>query len=224
MGERGPKPQGKVKIKWSANFAYAIGLIASDGNLSPDERHILFTSKDQEMIANYLKALNISCIVGKKSNGINSDKKYFVVQFSDTVFYKFLESIGITANKSKTISMVNIPDKYLSDFIRGSFDGDGSSYSYFDKRWKSSFMLYLSFASASKGHILWLREVISNQIGIFGHITKSNFRSYYQLKFAKNESIILFKYMYKNKKALFLSRKYFKIKKSFKIAGLYVKG
>jgi hypothetical protein len=27
MGKRGQKPKGKIKIKWSANFAYAIGLL-----------------------------------------------------------------------------------------------------------------------------------------------------------------------------------------------------
>jgi len=29
MGLRGPKPKGKVKLEWSANFAYAIGLLAT---------------------------------------------------------------------------------------------------------------------------------------------------------------------------------------------------
>ncbi len=33
------KPLGRVKIEWSDKFAYAIGLVASDGNLSPDGRH-----------------------------------------------------------------------------------------------------------------------------------------------------------------------------------------
>ena len=53
MGQRGAKPKGKVKIKWSADFAYAIGLIMTDGNLSPDGRHLCFTSKDIEQINNY---------------------------------------------------------------------------------------------------------------------------------------------------------------------------
>ncbi len=33
MGKRGAKPQGKVKIKWSPNFAYAVGLITTDYSL-----------------------------------------------------------------------------------------------------------------------------------------------------------------------------------------------
>ena len=36
--------KNKVKIIWNNNFAYAIGVIATDGNLSPDLRHINITS------------------------------------------------------------------------------------------------------------------------------------------------------------------------------------
>ena len=53
------KPLGKTKIKWSANFAYAIGLLTTDGNLSKDKRHISLTSKDLEQIENFQKALKV---------------------------------------------------------------------------------------------------------------------------------------------------------------------
>ena len=46
MGKRGPKPKGKVKINWSANFAYAIGLLVTDGCLYNDKRHMSLTTKD----------------------------------------------------------------------------------------------------------------------------------------------------------------------------------
>ncbi|MEK7095563.1 MAG: LAGLIDADG family homing endonuclease [Patescibacteria group bacterium] len=217
MGKRGPKPRGKVKIKWSANFAYAIGLIATDGNLSPDNRHISFTSIDKEMVDNFQKALSISYDYCMKGSGSGSEKKYYVIQIGDVLFYKFLQSIGLTSNKSKTIGKIDVPQKYMRDFIRGSFDGDGCSYSYWDKRWKSSFMLYLEFISASKKHITWLQDTLRKEIEIKGHITKSKNQSCFQLKYAKNESVILFKYMYKNKESLFLTRKYLKIKKSLGI-------
>lgn len=220
MGKRGPKPKGKVKIAWSRNFAYAIGLIVTDGNLSPDGRHISFTSIDKEMVDNYQKALKISynyCMKGPKTDPV---KKYYVIQIGDVLFYKFLQSIGLTPNKSKTIGEINIPIKYIRDFLRGSFDGDGCSYSYWDKRWKSSFLLYLSFCSASEKHIMWLKSIIYEHIGIKGHISKSKKRSYYQLRFAKNESIKLFNYMYKDKKSLYLSRKYLKIRECLAIVKL----
>ena len=68
MGKRGQTPQGKVDIRWSANFAYAIGLLVTDGNLSSDGRHIIFVSKDMEQINNFLKCL-------KRANAFRSRKK-----------------------------------------------------------------------------------------------------------------------------------------------------
>jgi len=38
--------KGEVKIQWSPNLAYAIGLIATDGCLGRDKKYIDFTSKD----------------------------------------------------------------------------------------------------------------------------------------------------------------------------------
>ena len=53
MGKRGPKPKKKISTNWSAELAYAVGLIATDGCLSKDKRHIDFTSKDKELIKTF---------------------------------------------------------------------------------------------------------------------------------------------------------------------------
>src|SRR3989338_8341238 len=134
MGKRGPKPKGKVKIKWSPDFAYAIGLIATDGCIS-NRKIINLTSKDLELIKKFLFALQVKSKIGRKSSGSSTEKKYFVVQMGDVLFCRFLEAIGLTANKTKTIGVVNIPDEYFFDFLRGHFDGDGCTYSYWDPRW-----------------------------------------------------------------------------------------
>ncbi len=218
--KRGPVPKGKVKIKWSSNFAYAIGLIVTDGNLSPDGRHISFTSKDREMVENYMEALSISSKLGRKSRGFSPDgvKKYFVVQFSDVLFYKFLQSIGLMANKSKIIAMVQIPKKYFTDFLRGLLDGDGSTYSYYDPRWRSSYMFYTTFCSASKEHVIWLQNEINKILKIKGHISSARKSSVFQLKYAKKESLKLLKATYRNS-PIYLSRKKLKIDKMLAIIG-----
>ncbi len=219
MGLRGPKPKGKVKIEWSSNFAYVIGLIVSDGNLSPDGRHIIFTSKDAELAEKFQDALGISGHIGKKSSGFKKEKKYFVVQFSDTLFYAFLCSIGLMPNKSKIIGPIQIPPKRFFDFLRGTFDGDGSFYSYYDPRWRSSFMFYLVFSSASKKHIDWIRKEINKFLGVSGHMTKAINSSVYQLKYAKTDSLKIMRRMYKDKKCICLLRKFEKIKKALQISG-----
>lgn len=220
MGKRGPKPKGKVKIKWSPNFAYAIGLLVTDGNLSPNGRHIVFTSKDIEMIELFQKSLGIKVHIGKKASSSSGEKKYFVSQFSDVLFYQFLLDIGLMPNKSKVIGKVKVPPEYFFDFLRGSFDGDGCTYSYFDPRWRSSFMFYTVFTSASRQHIEWLQTEIQKYLDITGHITgagKSG--TAYQLKYAKSDSLKLLRKMYYSLTSIALSRKKLKIKRMLATIG-----
>ncbi|MBC7836407.1 hypothetical protein H7X87_01345, partial [Acetobacteraceae bacterium] len=170
MGKRGAKPKGKVKIKWSPGLAYAIGLLVTDGSLSSDGRHISLVSKDTEQLENFMKALKIRVSIGTTRSGYTG-KMTTRIQFGDITFYHFLLGIGLTPNKTKTISAIKIPNRYFFDFLRGHFDGDGCTYSYFDPRWKSSFMFYTTFVSASKRHIVWLQKEIFNRLKIQGHIT-----------------------------------------------------
>jgi hypothetical protein len=113
MVKRGPKPKGKVKIEWSSDFAYAIGLIVTDGCLYKDKRHISLTTKDIEQANNFQRCLGISVKNGLKSGGFDMEKKYYHVQFGDVNFYNFLLSIGITSAKSRTIGKVLVPDEFF---------------------------------------------------------------------------------------------------------------
>lgn len=215
MGERGPKPKNKVKIKWSSEFAYAIGLLTTDGCLSKDGRHIDLTSKDKEQLQNFLLCLKSDNKIGMKHSSLG--ERYLRVQIGDVNFYKFLLNIGLMPNKTKVIGEIKIPDKYFFDFLRGHFDGDGTFYSYWDLRWHSSFMFYTVFISASKNHIDWLRKKIFNKLKIKGYINKSIKNSVYQLKYAKTESLKLLPKLYYNKKVICLRRKRLKIEKALDI-------
>ncbi len=128
MGIRGAKPKEKVRIEWSPEFAYAIGLLTTDGNLSSDGRHITLVSKDREQLENFMRCLGIHNKIGLHQSGANT--KAFRVQFGDVHFYGFLLGIGLMRNKTKVIHKVYIPHRYFFDFLRGHFDGDGSFYSY----------------------------------------------------------------------------------------------
>ena len=213
------KPQNKVKIKWSPEFAYAIGLITTDGNLSPDRRHFDFTSKDIDQIKTFMKCLGIKNKIGVKTSG-SFKKKSNRVQFGDVNFYKFLLSIGLTPNKSKTLGRIEIPGKYFFDFLRGHLDGDGTFYSYWDPRWRSSFMFYTVFISASKDHIDWLKSEIFEVLKIKGHISKDGKSVAYNLRYAKSESMKLLHKIYYKKSVVSLKRKRLKIEKALSIIGL----
>ena len=192
--KRGPKPRGNVKIAWSPKFAYAIGLLTADGCLLNDGRHIDFTSKDFEQVEMFKKCLGLRVKIGIKHSG--TGKPYHRVQFGDVLFYKFLESIGISPAKSKTISRVLVPDEYFCDFLRGYFDGDGCTYSYNDPIFPKSYRFYLSFISASPTYIHWLRAKIEQFVGVKGHLDTHRSPQYIQLKYAKKEALVLCKYLY----------------------------
>lgn len=203
--------------RWSDRLAYAVGLLASDGNLSSDERHINLTSKDVEQLDNFKECLSLKSKVGTKSGGF-SDSKYYYIQFSDVSLYDFLIRAGLTPKKSLTLGSLKIPKKYFFSFLRGSLDGDGCCYAYFDKRWKSSYMIYLQFSSASNEHLDWLNSMIENLLGFKGKIKKAT--RAFNLTFAKKSSIMLIKSMYKNKNCIALSRKREKISGFIKQAGV----
>lgn len=97
------------------------------------------------------------------------------------------------------------------DFLRGSFDGGGSFYSYWDKRWASSFLFYLIFNSASIAHIEWLRRKIQALAGQKGHGGKIAYSKAYQLKYAKREARIILEKIYYSPTLPTLERKYKKV-------------
>src|ERR1051326_5173088 len=212
MGKRGPKPKGKEPT-WSPELAYATGLIATDGCLSNDGRHIDLTSKDTEQLRNFMHC------IGRKIK-IRSKKSSFAlkgithVQFGDVMLYKFFLEIGLTPRKTKTMHRLAVPEKYFFDFLRGHHDGDGSFYSYFDPRWPSSFMFYLQFISASRLHIEWIREELRELLGVEGHVTNSKKSCVIQLKYAKTESLKILQRMYPRPDVMCLSRKRLKIERA----------
>lgn len=204
-------------IRWSRKLAYAVGLIATDGCLSCDGRHIDLTSKDLEQLENFKKCLGIKANITWKGSGF-SKKRYPRIQFGDVKLFRWLEEIGIHPHKSKTIRELKIPDKYFFDFLRGCYDGDGSFYSYWDPRWKSSFMIYLQFTSASIDYLRWINKTLYQLCKTQGKIKM--YERCYNLVFAKKSSKIIIQKMYANKNCICLSRKKDRIFKALDAAVL----
>ena len=204
-------------MEWDKDFTYVVGLIATDGNLSPDGRHISLTSKDKELVLFVKKVLAPHAKIGMKKDRPGSPRRYYVVQWSSREQYQYFCSIGVTPKKSLTIKKVTVPDSLYSHFLRGVFDGDGSFYAYYDKRWKNSYQYYTVFASASEHFIKWLRATNNAFYSIKGHISRGG--GMFQLRYGKNESAILLEHLYSQAPILFLQRKHLKIYRSIGIIG-----
>lgn len=208
MGRRGPKPKGKIEIRWSSNFAYAIGLITTDGNLSKDGRHMNLTSKDLVMITNFKFCLGLNNMIGRKARGGSSDKKYYVIQFGDVLFYQFLQGLGLTPAKSKTLQQVLIPNKFFFDFLRGCIDGDGNINisSHPESRHKQ---LRVRLFSASMPFLEWLRSQVREKLKIRGGwIENSPSAKCARLSFGKADSIKILRSVYRPDVEVYLRRKF----------------
>ncbi|NCO10651.1 hypothetical protein GW930_01945 [Candidatus Saccharibacteria bacterium] len=197
----------KRYYEWSPGIAYCVGLIASDGSLSKDGRHIDLTSVDYEQLENFCEGMGRALPISSKSKARKANEQpAYRVQFSDVAFYDFLLLVGLTPNKSKTMTRLNVPSRCYVHFLRGVFDGDGSYYGYYDKRWRSSFMFYLTITSASRPFLEFIREknVQHLKTGI-GALNIAN--GAYILSYAKRDTIIIAENMYRDASRLFLTRK-----------------
>jgi len=202
----GRKREGNVKLIWSDNFAYVIGIIATDGNLSPDLRHICITSKDYELVLNCKTYLNLQNKIGRKAREVSQDKKYYILQFGDKSFFEFLQSIGITPKKSKTIGALKIPEKYFPSFFLGCIDGDGciSISSHPESRQPQS---KIRIYSASTDFLEWLLKKCTKIIKTSGgSIMEFPNVRVSCLSFGKNDSKNIIRKIY-SKNTICLSRK-----------------
>lgn len=198
----------KRRYYWSPAIAYSVGLMASDGCLQSDGRHLDLTSVDIEQLQNFSRAIGRELPISPKHNKSHTDA--YRVQFSDVAYYDFLLSIGLTPRKSQTIERLNIPDEHYSHFLRGLFDGDGTTYAYFDPRWKTSFLYYIGITSASKTFLEILSGCNTNLFGTVGKSIRSGKRAYI-LTYGKRDSYKLYLAMYEDAGSLFLTRKRVKL-------------
>ncbi len=178
---------------WTSKLAYAVGLLTTDGNLSPDGRHLELTSIDAELIDTFKECLGLKNKTGRKKSSF-SGKLAYRVQFGSVLFYKKLLEIGLMPRKSKILGKLQIPDKFFFDFLRGVLDGDGSIMRRRDSVYDNSIRLYTRFTSGSRPHLEWLQGLILKQIGVKGYI--QNKPRSFDLTFAKKDSVKLLKRIY----------------------------
>lgn len=205
--------------EWSTKLAYVIGLLVTDGNLSKDGRHIILRSSDVDLLKTFISCLNLKTKISKSFNYGYTRKPSYRVQFSDVQFYRWLNSIGLTAAKTYSIGKIEVPNLYFRDFLRGHLDGDGTIMTYQDKynRYKGRVYInqrvYTKFISVSQSHIKWLYRKIKELSGVKGSLNSyHNGRSanrvpMWVIKFAKKESIKLLKWIYYKRDLPALQRK-----------------
>lgn len=206
MGRPGPKPRGPISRRtWRPELAYALGILATDGNVSPDGRHITLVSRDIELLRTVSDILEVKSKLVLHRGGYTKSVAFHIV-FGDRLFCEWLNEIGITPRKTYTIGALAIPDRMFADFLRGHLDGDGNIRSYVDSynaKLKPYYVyqrLYVRFVSASRVHVDWLQVSVKRLFGLNGFLTvrppSEGKVPIYGLFFAKKEAILLLRRLY----------------------------
>lgn len=113
---------------WSSNMAYMLGYFAADGCMSTRIRNgyitkrVEFTSVDFEHLEKVSKLLDL----GKQPKCYkDGPKSAYTINASCPKMFDDLLLLGMTERKSLTLQFPKVPERYISDFVRGFFDGDG---------------------------------------------------------------------------------------------------
>lgn len=181
--------------KWSSDMAYCLGFIAADGHVWEKRPYITIgihkkDIKILKLIRDFLSPTSKVRISGSKCQ---------ICVYSQKIYNK-LNKLGINYTKTFSLKLPKIPKKYLSHFIRGFFDGDGSI-------WKTKFKkggkdyYYANIVSASP----FILQDIYNFLQL-GKISKIK-NKYYEIKFCQSDCIKLANVIYKDAN-IKLERKY----------------
>lgn len=179
---------------WSSNMAYILGLWFADGCIYGGKMFdITLHAKDKYILKQIAKELKYE---GQLYDYV--DRQAARINFSCVVIYDDIIALGGTECKSNTIKFPNIPDEFLSDFIRGYFDGDGCIMLLKNNRVNST------FTSGSKEFLDSLLQILREKAGVEGGSYDPSSKS---IRFGKRDTIRIGEFMYKNNPELFLLRK-----------------
>lgn len=192
-------------------MAYSLGFIAADGNVCHSGRaHTLHIACDDKDVIEKIKlAMEYKGPIHTKSR-TNNKKISYSLRICDPVIFNDLFALNITERKSLTLEPPKmIPSRYLNDFIRGYFDGDGTV-SLRNIPYPSR--LVVNFYTASLPMAQFLHCKMKD---IIGDTFNSNIRKqlahqktpYYVISLGHKAAVKLFHFMYKDS-GIFLERKY----------------
>jgi hypothetical protein len=201
---------------WSPDIAYAVGLLATDGNVSARRSIVSFTSSEIELIELFTRALHVSPRPFRKPGGFGSWTNQ--VALWDPELHDWLVLVGVMPRKTFRLSEIAVPDSFLAPLARGLLDGDGSVLSYWHVPNRRQYpghqnlRLTTRFYSASLRHVEWLAHrlgsvfSLTGSIGVDARATREN--PLYHLQYAKRASQVLLSALYSDDAAPRLARKH----------------
>jgi hypothetical protein len=194
--------------KWSLNMAYILGFWFADGCMRSTKKTKIFSisqhKKDKYLLEAILKEMDSDYPLSQ-----NVDCCCCFTVCSEEIYNDIIK-LGGKERKSLDVKFPHVPKKYLSDFVRGLWDGDGSIYYHTQSKSYAS-----TYTSGSKDFIVGLYLALQKDIpnlrgGLYNGKLYNESRRDYCLHFSTNDTIRLKKFMYQEpmEGKLMLKRKY----------------
>lgn len=179
-------------------FFYFLGWMAADGNISKNFQSIKLSITDREILERFkiiFPTAKIYHIPKEKQ------KDMYCFYIGSTQLGQYLNSLGITPNKSKTLDVSD--NLWSSHFVRGFFEGDGHVRK---TKLESKYTRYsIGFVCGSEIFIYRLSKFFSDN-NILVKIVKEN--TFFRLNIEGKEKVKLFySLIYKDCDKWYLSRK-----------------
>lgn len=177
-------------------MSYVLGFWFADGYMRHERSYrVVFNSQDYQLLLDIRKVLNSEHPIYQRKNNVD----YQLIVFSKKLYTKLL-NLGGKRCKSRTIKFPKVPNKYLSDFIRGYFDGDGSVFYTTYRSTKNKKMrteLRSNFTSGSPNFLEILQTVLVNILGVSRKkICPFDEGGSWKLGYATIDTVKLLKFMY----------------------------
>ena len=195
--------------EWSPNMAYILGFWFADGCISSKRIFsIKLHKKDKYLLEKIMKDMGSN----KPLYGV--DRKYCCLSISSKNIYEDIVKLGGKERKSLDVEFPVIPQKYMSYFIRGLWDGDGSIFRVYERKHYKS-----SYTCGSKLFLEGLKNALCNNIPnlnpkIYERKNKLSKNKYYNMVLCANGTRMLRGFIYNDHNDLKLERKYEKFMES----------
>jgi hypothetical protein len=108
---------------WSIEMAYLLGFFCADGHLATSRNLFIIQlhKKDQYILENFMKFMEYGGVIYDYGKRTTVSLSIYSKEIT-----KDLMNFGLTRHKSQELRWIEqIPEEYISHFIRGYFDGDG---------------------------------------------------------------------------------------------------
>lgn len=181
------------------------GFLAADGNVDSKNRIRLMLKYEDIGHLNKLKeCLQSTHKVSENTTKYNRCSFEFTHKdMCEDLKYNF----NIVPNKTpKYVLPKAIPLRFMKDYIRGYFDGDGCICESFSNKNSKTATLYATIASGSKIFINDLFSYLQSNLDLGGSLQTFKDSVKYQIKFNTNDAKKLLHYMYENSN-IYLDRK-----------------